>query len=92
MGLFSFKFVLIIHIRPEFYKNVKTIANESLQMSYDHYKCLANNKNGLRLVKNMLQMVTHMLRICFLCEFRSMFLIFIKPQNQIVKRTEHCKL
>ena len=28
-------------------------ASESLQMSYDHYKCLANNKNGLRLNTNI---------------------------------------
>ena len=48
--------------------NVNTNASESLQTSYDHYKCLANNKNGLRLVTNILRMVTNMLRICFLCE------------------------
>ena len=46
MSLFSFKFVIIVHIRPELYKNVNTNASESLQASYDHYKCLANNKNG----------------------------------------------
>ena len=46
--IFSFKFVLIVHIRPEFYENVNTNASESLQTSYDHYKCLANNKNSLR--------------------------------------------
>ena len=51
MSLFSIKFVLIVHIRPAFYGNVNTNASESLQMSYDHYKCLANNKNGLRLVE-----------------------------------------
>ena len=54
MSLFSIKFVLIVHIRPAFYGNVNTNASESLQMSYDHYKCLPNNKNGLRLVTNML--------------------------------------
>ena len=48
--------------------NVNTNASESLQTSYDHYKCLANNKNGLRLVTNMLRMVTYMLRICFRCK------------------------
>ena len=58
MSLFSFNFVLIVHIRPAFYGNVNKNASESLQTSYDHYKCLANNKNGLRLVTNML-------RICF---------------------------
>ena len=46
---------------PAFYGNVNTNARESLQTSYDHYKCLTNNKNGLRLVTNMLQMVTNML-------------------------------
>ena len=69
MSLFSFKFVHIVHIRPEFYEKVNTNASESLQMSYDQYKCLANNKNGLRLVTNMLQMVANILQICFLCEF-----------------------
>ena len=51
-SLFSIKFVLIVHIRPAFYGNVNTNASESLQMSYDHYKCLAKNKNGLRMVTN----------------------------------------
>ena len=45
--LFSFNFVLIVRICPAFYGNVNTNASECLQMSYDHYKCLANNKNGL---------------------------------------------
>ena len=31
-------------------RKVKTNASKSLQMSYDHYKCLAINKNGLRLL------------------------------------------
>ena len=62
MSLFSFNFVLIVHIRPAFYGNVNTNASESLKTSYDHYKCLANNKNDLRLV-------TKMLRICFPSEF-----------------------
>ena len=69
MSLFSIKFVLIVHIGPAFYGNVNTNASESLQMSYDHYKCLANNKNGLRLVTNMLRTVRNMLRICFPSEF-----------------------
>ena len=37
----------LCHICPTFYRNVNTNASESLQMSYNHYKCLANNKNGL---------------------------------------------
>ena len=69
MSLFSFKHVLIVHIRHEFYENVNTNASTSLQTSYDHYKCIANNKNDLRLVTNMMRMVTTILRICFLCEF-----------------------
>ena len=82
MSLFSLKCVLIVHIRFEFYENVNTNASESLQTSYDHYKCLSINKNDLQLVTNMLRMVTNMLRICFLANFRSMFLIFVKPQNR----------
>ena len=54
MSLLPFKFVFIVHIRPEFYENVNTNASESLQTSYELYKYLANNKNGLRLVTNML--------------------------------------
>ena len=54
MSLCFIKFVLIIHMRPSFYGNVITNASESLQMSYDYYKCLANNKNGLRFVTKML--------------------------------------
>ena len=48
--------LLIVHIPPLFY----TKARESLQSltSYDHYKCIVINKNGLQLLKNMLQ-------ICF---------------------------
>ena len=69
MSLFSIKFVLFVHICPALYGNVNSNASESLQMSYNHYKCLANNKNGLRLVTNMLRMVTNMLRICFPSEF-----------------------
>ena len=37
ISLFSFKF----HIRPAFCGNVNTNARESLQTSYDHYKCIA---------------------------------------------------
>ena len=69
ISLFSIKFVLFVHIRPAFYGNVNTNSSESLQMSYDHCKCLANNKNGLRLVTNRVRMVTNMSRICFPSEF-----------------------
>ena len=50
---------LQICTRPAFYENVKLNARESLQTSYDHYKCLANKKKGLQFVTNMLQMVTN---------------------------------
>ena len=36
-------------------KKVKTNASKYLQMSYRHYKCLAINKNGLRLLTKMLR-------------------------------------
>ena len=36
-------------------RKVKTNASKCLQMSYGHYKCLAINKNGLRLLTKMLQ-------------------------------------
>ena len=52
-------------IHSAFYGNVNKNTSEYLQTSYDHYKCLANNKNGLQIVINMLRMVTNMLRICF---------------------------
>ena len=74
ISLFSLKFILIIHIRSAFYRNVNTNTSKSLQTSYDHYKCLAINKNGLRLLTNMLW-------ICFSSTFMTMFLIFARPQE-----------
>ena len=54
ISLFSFEFGLIFHICPAFCGNVNMNADESLQISYihlqtfyDHYKCLAINKNCL---------------------------------------------
>ena len=80
--LFSFKFGLIVHISPTFCGNVKTNASESLQTSYghlhtsyDHYKCLAINKNGLQLLMNLLRI------FLFLTNIRSMFLIFPRPRE-----------
>ncbi len=55
-----------------------TNASKSLQMSYDHYKCLAINKNGLRLLTKMLR---KQWEYAFLANFRSMFLIFATPMN-----------
>ena len=69
MSLISIKFVIFVHICPAFYGNVNTNASEYLQMSYNHYKCLAYNKSGLLLVTNMLRMVTNMLQISFPSEF-----------------------
>ena len=61
MSLFSIKFVHIVNIRPASDGNVNTNPSDSFQMSYDHYKCLANNTNGLRL-----QICCEWLQIC--CE------------------------
>ena len=49
---------------------VKTNASKSLQLSYDHYKCLAIKKNGLRLLTNTLQEWEY----AFIADFMSMFL------------------
>ena len=75
MSLFSFNFVLIVHIRPAFYGNVKTNASESLKTSCDH-------KNDLPTIR----MICDWLLICceyaFLANFRSMFLIVVTTQNR----------
>ena len=44
-------------------RDVMKDASEYKQMSYDHYKCLAINKNGSRLLT-----CTNVLQVCFLCE------------------------
>ena len=54
ISLFSVYFLMIVRIRPVFFGNVNTNASESLQTSYDHYKCIAINKNGVRLLTNKL--------------------------------------
>ena len=41
---------LQLFVRIRIKGKVKTNASKSLQMSYDHYKCIAINKNGLRLL------------------------------------------
>ena len=41
--------------RVVYYENVTTNTIESLQPSYDHYKCVAIDKNDLRLLPNMLR-------------------------------------
>ena len=66
MSLYSIKFVLFVHICPAVYGNVNANASESLQMSYNHYKCLAYNKNiwlviGYKYVANGYKYVANML-------------------------------
>ena len=81
MSVFSFKFVLIVPIRPEFYENVNTNALANL------YKCLTTATNALptiRMACDWLQICCEWLQICceyaFFSNFRTMFLIFVKPQ------------
>ena len=69
ISLLSFKFGVIVHIRPAFCGNVNTNAGEYFQTVYDHlltsndhFKCIAITKNGLRLLTNMFS-------ICFSCEY-----------------------
>ena len=59
-------------VRIRLVGKVKTNASKSLQMSYDHYKCLAINKNGLRLLTKMLWKQWEYM-YAFLANFRSMF-------------------
>ncbi len=53
-------------------------ASQSLQMPYDHYKCLAINNNGLRLLTKMLR---KQWEYAFLANITSMFLIFATPHE-----------
>ena len=48
ISLFPIILILIVHILSLYYENIKTNASESLQSSYDHYKCVAIDQNGLR--------------------------------------------
>ena len=57
---FSIILLLIVRILSLYFKNINTNGSESLQTSCDHYKCVAIDKNGLRLLPNMLQK----LRLC----------------------------
>ena len=50
------------------------MSSDHLQTSYDHYKCLAINKNGLRLLKICCE-------YAFITNIRSMFLIFARPRE-----------
>ena len=46
---------LQLFVRIRMVGKVKTNTSKSQQMSYDHYKCLAINKNALRLFMKMLR-------------------------------------
>ena len=52
--------------------------HEFLQMSYNHCKCLAINKNGFRLLMIFWRKQEE---YTFLANIRSMFLIFVTPQK-----------
>ena len=40
--------ILVVRIISLYYENINTNASESLQTSYDHYKCVVIDQNGLR--------------------------------------------
>ena len=40
--------ILIVRIISLYHENINMNASESLQTSYDHYKCVAIHQNGLR--------------------------------------------
>ena len=48
ISLFPIILILIVRILSLYYENINTNASESLQTSYDHYKCVAIDQNGLR--------------------------------------------
>ena len=48
ISLFSIVLILIVRILSLYYENINTNASESLQTSYDHYKCVAIDQNDLR--------------------------------------------
>ena len=84
--------LLSVRILSLYYENINMNASESLQTSYYQYKCVAIDKNGLRLLPNML-------RIC--CEYASsrflgisiLFLKFAKPRERprILTNTNECQ-
>ena len=85
ISLFSFKFGLIFHICPAFCGNVNTNAGQSLQTSYHHF-CLAINKNGLRLLTNMLWMSqcqnsSKFLSVSYLMKTADVIMIFFPSHN-----------
>ena len=48
ISLFLIILILIVCILSLYNVNINTHASESLQTSYDHYKCVAIDQNGLR--------------------------------------------
>ena len=68
----SIKFVLIVHIHPAFYGNVHTM----LENLYKHLKTTTNALPTIRIACNWLQIC------CKYAHFRSIFLIFVTPQNR----------
>ena len=82
MNLFSFKFVLIVYVRPVFYEiSIRMLAN-----LYKGLKTTTNALPTIRMACDLLQICCEWLQICckyaFFANFRSMFLIFVKPQNR----------
>ena len=76
VSLFLILMLFIVRILSLYYENINTNASESLQTSYGHYKCVAIDKNVVRLLPNML-------RICVFTNFRNMFLKFAKPHERL---------
>ena len=48
ISLFPIILILIVRILSLYYENINTNASEYLQTSYDHYKCVVIDQNGLR--------------------------------------------
>ena len=48
ISLFPIILILIVRILALYYENINTNASEALQTSYDYYKCVAIDQNGLR--------------------------------------------
>ena len=82
ISLFPIILTLFVHILSLYYGNINTDAIESLQTSYDHYKCVAVDQNGLRTAS-----------VCVFTSFRNMFLKFAIPceQPRIYTNTIECK-
>ena len=82
ISLFPIILTHFVRILSLYYENINTDAIESLQTSYDHYKCVAVDQNGLRTAS-----------VCVFTSFRNMFLKFAKPceQSRMYTNTIGCK-